>query len=181
MIPFVFSVKRLWLSSFINKTEVERVKLLPVQCAYKPINSCNHKTVTNSLKHTELCVCLPRPPAGAETHGKTRITANPWRKWGSDSSPEVTTGLLGHHHGPLLSGDTCPITFGVARCKHPHTAVRSHRQGVRCADMGGWRQGAGKSDGQNLTSDKKHKYRSTYKCWMPNNHVVLHGVEQMLI
>lgn len=145
-----------------------------------------------------MCVCLPRPPAGAETHGKSRITANPWRKWGSDSSPipgvtEVTTGLLGHCHGPLLSGDTWPITFGDVRCKHPHTAVRSRcllqRQGVRCADMGGWRQGAGTKTSIHMWKvmaeiwpvTKKTNIDQHTKCWMPNNHVILHGVEQMLI
>lgn len=37
----------------------------------------------------------------------------------------VTTGLLGHRHGILLSGDTWPITFSHVKCKHPHTAVPS--------------------------------------------------------
>lgn len=87
--------------------------------------------LSQAYRNVSESVSSPSPvPAGAETHGKTRITANPWRKWGSDSSPipgvtEVTTGLLGHRHGTLLSGDTWPITYSDVKCKHLYTAVHS--------------------------------------------------------
>lgn len=57
---------------------------------------------------------------------------------------EVTTGLLGHRYGTLLSGESWPITFSDVKCKHPHTTVLSilslQMNGALYADISGKRE-----------------------------------------